>query len=86
MATGTDFLATYIGPIAEDLTPRQAEKILAATPSPELIARVQELADKASTGTLTTQERVEYEYYIDVDDVIGLLKSRARRVISGTSN
>ena len=26
-------------------------------------------------------ERVEYEYYVDVDDVIGLLKAKARRVL-----
>ena len=82
MATASDFLSTYIEPLAEDLTPQQAEKILAAKPPGELIARVQQLADKANSGMLTEQERSEYEYYIDVDDVIGLLKAKARSVLS----
>jgi hypothetical protein len=81
MAVATDFLSTYIGPIAEDLTLRQAEKILAARPSDELVARVKELGDKANDGTLTEHERAEYEYYVDVDDVIGLLKAQARIIL-----
>jgi hypothetical protein len=43
---------------------------------------VQELGDKASSGRLTEQERAEYEYYIDVDDVIGLLKAKARSLLA----
>jgi hypothetical protein len=46
---------------------------------------VHELADKANTGTLTEQERAEYEYYIDVDDVIGLLKAKARSLLAGSA-
>lgn len=84
MATATDFLSTYLGPLAEDLTPRQAEKILATKPSNELIARVQELSEKANAGVLTEHERAEYEYYVDVDDVIGLLKARARTVLKNS--
>ena len=86
MATATDFLLTYLDPIAEDLTPQQAERILATRPSRELIARVEMLGDKANLGTLTEQERAEYEYYIDVDEAIGLLKARARDILSRSAN
>ena len=86
MATATDFLSTYLDPIAEDLTPQQAERILATRPSRELIARVEMLGDKANLGTLTEQERAEYEYYIDVDEAIGLLKARARDILSRSAN
>jgi hypothetical protein len=82
MATVTDFLSTYIEPLAEDLTPQQAQKILAIKPTDELLARVVKLADKANEGTLTEYERAEYEYYVDVDDVIGILKAKARRLLS----
>jgi len=81
MATATDFLSIYIEPLVADLTPQQAQKILATKPTDDLIARVQSLGDKANSGTLTDQERAEYEYYVDVDDVIGLLKARARTVL-----
>jgi hypothetical protein len=82
MATATEFLSSYIEPLAADLTPQQAEKILATKPPGELIARVQVLAEKAASGLLNEQERSEYEYYVDVDDVIGILKSNARRVLA----
>ena len=82
MATVTDFLSTYIEPLAEDLTPQQAQKILAIKPTDELLARVVKLADKANAGTLTEYERAEYEYYVDVDDVIGILKAKARSLLS----
>jgi hypothetical protein len=85
MATATDFLSTYIQPLADELTPQQAEKILAAKPPEELIERVHQLSDKANFGTLTEQERAEYEYYVDVDDVISLLKAKARSVLSRPS-
>ena len=81
MATAIDFLSTYIEPLAEDLTQHQAERILAIKPTDELMARVLELADKSSAGMLTEYERAEYEYYVDVDDVIGILKSKARSIL-----
>jgi hypothetical protein len=86
MATATDFLSTYLDPIAEELTPQQAEKILATKPSDKLIARVEELGDKANAGTLTEQERAEYEYYIDVDEAISLLKAKARQLLAHPAN
>ena len=60
MATVPDSLSTYLEPIAEDLTPRQAERILAITPPIDLVAKVQELAEKANQGTLTSDELAEY--------------------------
>jgi hypothetical protein len=83
MATVTGFLSSYLEPLAEDLTPQQAQKILTVKPGPTLCARVELLADKAEAGTLTEQERAEYEYYVDVDDVIGLLRAKARSVAKG---
>lgn len=82
MATATDYLSSYLEPIAEELTPQQAQKILAIKPTPKLLARVEELGDKANDGVLTAEERAEYEYYVDVDDVIGLLKAKARRLLN----
>ena len=81
MATAPDLLSTYLVPLAEELTPSQAEKILAIKPDQELIDRVEQLANKANLGTLTEQERSEYEYYVDVDDAIGLLKAKARGLL-----
>lgn len=81
MSTGTDLLSAYIEPLAEDLTLEQAQKILATKPAAKVIARVQTLAEKANAGALNEQERAEYEYYVDVDDVIGVLKAKARQLL-----
>jgi hypothetical protein len=81
MATATDFLSAYIEPLVEYLTPQQARKILATKPTERLIARAEVLAERANSGVLTEQERAEYEYYVDVDDVVGLLKAKARSVL-----
>jgi hypothetical protein len=51
-----------------------------------LVARVQELGDKANAGTLTELESAEYEYYVDVGDVIGLLKTKARHLLAHPAN
>lgn len=82
MAITTDFLASYLEPIAEELTPRQAERILAIKPADLVISRVRELGDKANHGMLTEQERAEYESYIEIDEAIGLLKAKARRLLA----
>jgi hypothetical protein len=82
MATATDLLSTYLDPIAEELTPGQARKILSVKPTDQLVARVQELGDKANAGILSEQERAEYAYYVDVGDAIGLLKAKARNLLS----
>jgi hypothetical protein len=81
MATATDYLSSYLEPLAEELTPQQARRILDTRPTTKLLERVQELADKANEGLLTLEERAEYEYYVDVDDVVGLLKAKAQKVL-----
>lgn len=85
MDTATDFLATYLEPLVEDLTPQQARKILSIKPTDRLVARVEELADKANLGSLTIQERSEYEHYVEVYDVIGLLKAKARSLMTDSA-
>ena len=85
MATATDLLTSYLEPLAEELTPQQARKILSIKPTDRLVDRVQHLAAQANSGILTEQERAEYEYYIDVDDAIGLLKAKARSLLGSAT-
>jgi hypothetical protein len=86
MATATDLLTTYLEPLAEDLTLQQAKKILSIKPTDRLINRVEQLAERANLGILSEQERAEYEYYIDVDDAIGVLKAKARSILGTVAN
>jgi len=86
MATATDLLTAYLEPLAEDLTLQQAKRILSIKPTDRLIDRVHQLAERANSGTLSEQERAEYEHYIDVDDGIGLLKAKARSILGTVAN
>jgi hypothetical protein len=86
MATATDYLSTYLDPIGDALTPEQARTILSTRPTDELLSRVAELAEKANDGTLNDQERNEYEYYINVDDTISVLKAKARHLLRNGSD
>jgi hypothetical protein len=81
MPTATDVLITYLEPLAEDLTPQQAKKILSIRPGARVVNRVQQLAERANAGNLTEQERTEYQYCNDVDDAIGMLKATARNLL-----
>jgi len=82
MATVTpDILATYLDPIAEELTPQLAQRIVQVQIKPDLASRVEELGQKSNTNTLTSEERAEYQYYVDVNNQLGLLQARARRFL-----
>ncbi|HRI63687.1 MAG TPA: hypothetical protein PK156_05600 [Polyangium sp.] len=43
-------------------------------------ARIDELADKCTEGTLTATERSEYESYVAAIDLVTILQAKARRV------
>jgi len=45
-------------------------------------ARLDELAAKAKEGPLTDDERQEYEEFVEGIDLIGILKARARTVLT----
>jgi hypothetical protein len=58
-----------------------AEAIVNRKPDPRVVARVAELGQKSDDGTLTEDERDEYEAIVNAGDMISLLKSKARRFL-----
>ena len=47
-------------------------------PDPEFQARLDELAAKANEGTLTDEEREEYDKYVEYMDFVAYMRLRAR--------
>ena len=47
--------------------------------------RIDELARKCDAGTLTPQERSEYETYVDIGDLIAVLQAKARHRLGETA-
>ena len=72
-------------PFARCLSPEVARKIVDFRANPDLAARVQVLADKASNGELTENERGEYQSYIRASDMIALLQSKSRQILRNHS-
>ena len=60
------------------LTPEAARSILALELSPKDRERMDELAAKSPSGSLTADEEVEIESYRQVATLVELIKSKAR--------
>jgi hypothetical protein len=67
--------------VSECLTPDVASRIVALRADPRLQRKLDELAEKNSTGTLTRREESEYETYIEALDVIAILQATARKAL-----
>lgn len=81
----SEVLEEVFEPLAECLTPETADRLVALRASPRLQARIDELAEKCSEGTLTPEERSIYESYVRAVNFIGVLQAKARRVLAAGS-
>ena len=75
------YLDRLFDPLQEVLDAKSARAILGWRADATLQARLNELADKSTEGTLTSQEREEYDAYVRAIDFIGILQAKARQVV-----
>ena len=75
-------LNRVLGPVADCLTAEVAAKLVALRADAETQARVDELAVKANEGTLTTEERGEYDRYRDAFHFVTILQAKARKLLN----
>jgi len=57
------------------------QRIVELRIDPEIQARVEVLADKANEGLLSEEERDEYKSYIEMADLIAILKLKVQRLV-----
>lgn len=81
MATVSTF-DQFLDPTTGCLTPQVAQRIVDWRPDAQLQNRIQELGDKADSGTLTPEETDEYQQLIDDGDLIAFLQAKARKIIA----
>ena len=85
MATTLPNLNAMLDPVTACLTPEVARRITQVRlDDDETMLRLDELREKANEGTLTDDERSEYEGFVDAQDIIALLKLKARAVLSSS--
>lgn len=80
---GYDLLDRLLEPVGSSLTPDAARRLLNARADEAVQARIDELADRCNEGLLTPEEREEYETYVSVSQIVGILQAKARRVLTG---
>ena len=75
----TRLLDDLLDPFALCLDPATAQRVVASRISPTVQQTVDALAERANEGTLTKEERAEYEALTNAADFIGILRLKARR-------
>jgi hypothetical protein len=78
----TEIFEQALDPFVECLTPEAARRIVGLRADSADQARLDELAEKANEGSLTPDERAEYEKFRAVFHMITLLQSRARVLLN----
>ena len=82
----TSLLERIVAPIGRILTPEAAREILEVRVDEETQRRIDELADKCNEGALTEEERIEYEEFVSMFNILTLLQVRARSILAGNTN
>lgn len=80
MATAT-LLDRIFDPLSELLTPESARQLVAWRADDATQCRLDEWGDKSNEGTLTPDEREEYEACVRAIDFIAILQAKARAVL-----
>jgi hypothetical protein len=82
----TTLLDGLLEPFGECLTPEVAKKLVQLRANPEITAKVEELAEKCNEGQLTADERDEYESYIHVNNVMMMMRAKARKFLQTSAD
>jgi hypothetical protein len=78
-------LDQFLDPLSRCLDAESALRVLALDVPAAVQARVDTLAELANEGLLTDDERAEYEAIVNAEDLVAILKLKARRHLSDTA-
>ena len=75
-------LERVLAAVGQCLDRQSAESLLRLRADEEMQGRIEELAEKCTEGTLTPEERDEYEAMIRVGNFVAILQAKARRLLA----
>jgi hypothetical protein len=82
MSTTLPSIERILEPVTACLTPEVAQRIVdVRLDDPFMMQRLECLREKANEGTLTEQERAEYEGFVEGNDLLMLIKDQARSML-----
>lgn len=73
-------------PVGHCLTPDVAQRLAELRATPQVQEKLDEFAEKSSEGTLTAEERMQYEASLRAINFISLLQHKAQALISRTAD
>jgi len=85
MLTTDDVIDRMLNPVAAALTGDAARRFIDVRFDAEVQAHLAHLAELASEGQLSADQRVDYEFFLTVSDVISLLKVKVRDAVPAAS-
>jgi len=87
MATTSESLAFDRGvrPVLEIVLPEKLDAVIGFRADPELVARIEELAQKSTEGELTDDEHAEYAGYVRANKFVAILKRQAQQLSNSQS-
>jgi hypothetical protein len=71
-------LDRLLEPVGRSLSVKAARELVSLRADEEVQARVRELAEKCNEGTLSAEERDEYESYVMAASIVAILQAKAR--------
>ena len=75
-----------LDPVGNCLTLEVAQRLAGLRATPQVQEKLDAFADKSSEGTLTAEERLEYEASLRAINFISVLQLKARALISRTAS
>ncbi len=81
MPSALTVFAESLAPVEECLNIESAKAILNLPPNPRVQSRVDLPAEKSNEGTLTPEERSEYDALIWADHFLGILQAKAEHYL-----
>lgn len=83
--SGGALLDELLDPLAQCLDMESSRRIVQFGITPSFQQKVDVLAERANEGTLTDEERADYESLINATDFISILKQKALRRLTSDS-
>ena len=82
MSTTLPTIERLLEPVTACLTLEVAQRIVdLRLDDPSTLERLDDLREKANEGTLTAEERAEYDGFVEGNDLVMLIKDQARCVL-----
>ncbi len=85
MTTHTAALHELLEPVGRCLTTEGARQLIGVRASDAVQKRMERFAAKSSEGTLSDEERAEYESLVSAGTFIAVLQSKARTLLQESS-